>query len=414
MSLTAVTRLVSVRARRLYGFHTPYHADVVEALPATAASLTSNSSSSSLVAVGCYQLDAATGVKVGCVELHSASSSSASLVQRVEADAVFDLRWSGSAGGVGGEQQTALLAVAEASGCVSVHALQPRTAELSSSPPAPQLTPLARAEAAVVSPLHHSAHTPVPSCLYLDWAGGCESSPSSAACSPELSVGLSSGDVALLSLRPSSSSLCLLSACRAHPLEVWAVASSLFSPSSLFTGSDDAFLGRVDWRASACTRLVEHPAGVTALLPLPSACGGGGEGELLLSGCYDERLRLWDTRAMRRPMLETGLGGGVWRLRRRPGSAEEQRGGALLCAACMHGGLRVLRLSGGGSWRVEVVSEYYEHQSLAYGCDWLPHSDSDERQVAELVSCSFYDRAVHAWRADLACVQDGDARASVP
>jgi diphthamide biosynthesis protein 7 len=55
---------------------------------------------------------------------------------------------------------------------------------------------------------------------------------------------------------------------------------------------------------------------------------------------YDEYIRLWDKRAIRRPLQELSLGGGVWRLRWHP-----ERPTALI-AACMYGGCRVLEATG--------------------------------------------------------------------
>ena len=404
-SVTAITRSPSVRAHRLYGFTTPHPADVVDVLPAAAAA--SAGCADAFVAVGCYELLPSSGARVGCVELHSASASSARLCHRHiddAASAVFDLRWSGRGGGAE-ERTPPLLGVAEARGCVAILALSqlPRAeADEGEGPsPLPSLTPLARAEADVLSPLHaHSAASPPPSCLYLDWASsGCSSGhpADSDPTSRMLAVSLSSGHVALLSLLPSSSSLCLLSTFHPHRLEVWSCAFSTATPTSLYTGSDDAQLSRIDCRSALSSPLAGHPAGVTAILPLPSSSAAD---EVLVTGCYDERVRVWDLRAMRRPMVEKGLGGGVWRLRRRAGAREREGCGAVLCAACMHGGLRVLRLSGDGRWDVEVVSEYYEHQSLAYGCDWLSsEAEEKEEEEAALISCSFYDRSVHVWRA---------------
>ena len=59
----------------------------------------------------------------------------------------------------------------------------------------------------------------------------------------------------------------------------------------------------------------------------------------------------------------------------------------------MHGGLRVVPLDPHGL-PSEPSSAYYEHGSLAYGCDWVSLDGSSGDCV---VSCSFYDRAVHVW-----------------
>jgi len=106
------------------------------------------------------------------------------------------------------------------------------------------------------------------------------------------------------------------------------------------------------------------------------------------AGSYDDRVRLWDVRQLRLPVCsaEVPCGGGVWRVAWHPTDS------AVLLAACMQQGFAVIR-------GTDVVLRYCdgaasgEHGSLGYGVAWclLP----DGRHAA--VSCSFYDRSVHAW-----------------
>ena len=40
--------------------------------------------------------------------------------------------------------------------------------------------------------------------------------------------------------------------------------------------------------------------------------------------------------------------------------------------------------------RPEVVAEYKEHESIAYGCDWT-YMDEEEDNATMVGTCSFYD-----------------------
>lgn len=93
---------------------------------------------------------------------------------------------------------------------------------------------------------------------------------------------------------------------------------------------------------------------------------------------YDEKVRLWDTRSLKSSIAEIDVGGGVWRLKWHPNKPDT------VLAACMYGGFRILRIDD----QMEILSEYLEHESIAYGADWQFDSD--------LVStCSFYDCKMH-------------------
>ena len=51
---------------------------------------------------------------------------------------------------------------------------------------------------------------------------------------------------------------------------------------------------------------------------------------------YDERVLLWDIRSPQRPVKETAVGGGVWRVKWHPVNPD------LMATACMHNGFQIL------------------------------------------------------------------------
>jgi diphthamide biosynthesis protein 7 len=169
-----------------------------------------------------------------------------------------------------------------------------------------------------------------------------------------------------------------------------------------------------------------HEAGVTSLCqPRPHE---------LVTGSYDNKVRLFDLRALRRePLAAFDTGGGVWRLKwteapchlprvavSRSATAEfddsddddddddaEVGGGGggnrenmgqcaegaqlgQIAAACMHGGVHVLGLSASQTPHFSSLLHYRGHDSIAYGVDWCCAGQA-------VASCSFYDHQLHFW-----------------
>lgn len=88
---------------------------------------------------------------------------------------------------------------------------------------------------------------------------------------------------------------------------------------------------------------------------------------------------MWDTRHLKTSLTETNVNGGVWRLKWHPHKPNT------VLAACMYGGFRILKIEDG----IDVVCEYMEHESIAYGADWK----FDE--IGIVATCSFYDCMMH-------------------
>lgn len=157
-------------------------------------------------------------------------------------------------------------------------------------------------------------------------------------------------------------------------------------------------------------RARHHTAGVTSILPLPLPLVD--DAPLLLTGSYDEYLRIYHTTRRGRVLTELCLGGGVWRLQMLKAENTTQGSGLdsqewrfLILASCMHGGTRVVRVSGDGKsqWGIEVLAEFTEHESMNYASDAWKGGQGEKEKESNLLclSSSFYDRRVCIWRVDV-------------
>ncbi|EEP82738.1 predicted protein [Uncinocarpus reesii 1704] len=171
-----------------------------------------------------------------------------------------------------------------------------------------------------------------------------------------------------------------------------------------------------------------HDAGVTAILPLFA----DETGIIILTGSYDENIRVYHFKGRAEVLASKNLGGGVWRLRliqiedsqatdirsRHYQSDLDLRRSYLILASCMHGGARLLRVSyfasrgnsqdGEGKWEINLLAEFKEHQSMNYASDFYrggqkgdgPENSAEECPVL-CVTSSFYDKRVCVWKANI-------------
>ncbi|KKK25024.1 hypothetical protein P175DRAFT_0466539 [Aspergillus ochraceoroseus IBT 24754] len=236
-----------------------------------------------------------------------------------------------------------------------------------------------------------------------------------------------------------------------QPIEIWvvalaAMASTATSPSItpyLFTGDDFGSLHSRRYQeprpqssgpdrhrharlppppplplllllAESDDRARHHTAGVTAILPLPLPLTLTDGAPCLLTGSYDEYLRVYRATRTGEVLAETCLGGGVWRLQllRTAHDVPAGKWTFVVLASCMHAGTRVVRVSlawdGGSGSRgeIEVLGEFTEHESMNYASDvWKPRGGHDlddaQAELCVVVSSSFYDRRVCVWRVNV-------------
>ncbi|PYH41954.1 uncharacterized protein BP01DRAFT_347991 [Aspergillus saccharolyticus JOP 1030-1] len=160
-------------------------------------------------------------------------------------------------------------------------------------------------------------------------------------------------------------------------------------------------------------RARHHTAGVTSILPLPLPLKD--DSPVILTGSYDESLRVYHATRRGEVLAEIGLGGGVWRLQLLSSSSSEnaeEGWTGLVLASCMHGGTRVVRVrysAESAEWELEVLAEFTEHESMNYASDvWRPAGGYDlpvrsegGKQEVVCLSSSFYDRRVCLWRVRL-------------
>ncbi|XP_049869176.1 diphthine methyltransferase isoform X1 [Pectinophora gossypiella] len=163
---------------------------------------------------------------------------------------------------------------------------------------------------------------------------------------------------------------------KSHGFEAWIGAFNYWNGDVFYSGGDDCVFKSYDTRVpeTAVMSNRSHEAGVTSVRSHVDV------EHQLLTGSYDDRIRLWDARSLKRCITETNVNGGVWRLKWHPYHS------SIILAACMYGGFRTLNLDG----ELRVVNEYMEHESIAYGADWR-----FDKQLPLVATCSFYDCKLH-------------------
>lgn len=162
-------------------------------------------------------------------------------------------------------------------------------------------------------------------------------------------------------------------------------------------------------------RARHHTAGVTAILPLPVSLFD--DAPVLLTGSYDEGLRVYHATRRGEVLSEQGLDGGVWRLQllditqitndENATNVNETR--FLVLASCMHAGTRIVQVTckqqdGSWEWDIEVLAKFTEHESMNYASGvWNCTEPSRDTTASELlvVSSSFYDRRLCVWTANV-------------
>jgi len=181
-----------------------------------------------------------------------------------------------------------------------------------------------------------------------------------------------------------------LSRWRAHEIaEVWCVAFDPKHEDVLYSGGDDAKFKA--WNTTSMKLLFESSthAGVCCIVPHPRFKN------ILACGSYDGFLRIFECKSPHtNPKLTASLrlNSGIWQLK------WHQKRDDILLAACTTDGFKVVRVVNSTA---RVVGKYDGHRSLAYGCDWVPRENGDKRNMHDVASCSFYDRALHIWSVEV-------------
>jgi diphthine methyl ester acylhydrolase len=163
-----------------------------------------------------------------------------------------------------------------------------------------------------------------------------------------------------------------------------------------------------------------HTAGITSILPLPINLVD--DSPIVLTGSYDEYLRVYHATRRGNVLAKRRLGGGVWRLsllgdnseRTTTSDGEEcLTKSFIILASCMHAGVRVLRityrqglpgsiaLNDPVDWEIDVLAQFTEHESMNYASDVWKYNemsgDGGQRSSLLCISSSFYDRRVCVW-----------------
>jgi diphthamide biosynthesis protein 7 len=222
----------------------------------------------------------------------------------------------------------------------------------------------------------------------------------------KIAVSGSSGSIAVISDKHTEPRV--IDPVPAHSQEAWTVAwsrqglscdSDLETEPSLYSGGDDSVLLKHDTRVqhSLIRDQKTHTAGVTAIVVLPMLHEGQ---EVLITGSYDEYIRVLlppsHGRSKATILAEARLGGGVWRISRPYNdnfAQDEDDTKFNVLASCMHAGAKVVQIRRiVGTWSIEVMAKFTEHESMNYASDVRANEEGHL-----FASTSFYDRKLCVW-----------------
>lgn len=222
---------------------------------------------------------------------------------------------------------------------------------------------------------------------------------------------------------------------KGHNDQVWAAGFDHYNKNIIYSGSDDyqCYFGQWDLRENINKQKnilskeltmyyqEEHTSGVCSIIDSPNK----NQSNYLLTGSYDEYLRLWDKRKMNQSIDKMKFNDGVWRVKWNKNSHFND----YILIGAMRDDFHIIKLT--KDKKLKQVAKYDGHTMkmkkmetekgedkdkdkdldiLAYGCDWQIMSDSckdnrNDKQHASTTctvgSCSFYDKQFHTWSVDL-------------
>ncbi|XP_039007780.1 diphthine methyltransferase homolog [Hibiscus syriacus] len=172
-----------------------------------------------------------------------------------------------------------------------------------------------------------------------------------------ISVGHSDGSVSIITT--AESGIEKFQEWKEHDFELWTTCFDIHQPQLVYKGSDDCKFSCWDIRDSPSERVFQNPKvhkmGVCFIAKSPT------DPNTILTGSFDEYLRVWDLRSISRPVNEASvcLGGGVWRIKHHPFVS------GLVLATCMHNGLAIVEIRD----EKPEVFEVYDHHHRCQRCE---------------------------------------------
>ncbi|KAJ5071933.1 diphthine methyltransferase [Anaeramoeba ignava] len=223
-------------------------------------------------------------------------------------------------------------------------------------------------------------------CLSVDWNNSIYKNKDALLCSS-----LSNGTISLFQFQ--NESLTLLKNWNAHQYEAWYSHFHRHNPSIIFTGSDDCMFKGWDIRTDMKTPTFinkNHKMGVCAI------DSHWFDENLIATGSYDEKCRIFDIRFMNKPISFAKTQGGVWRAKWSPFKELQ----STIALACMRQGVQIWNtfLKQGLYEKKEFIQEihFIDHlDDLSYGIDWSRKSFQKDYFFA---SCSFYNKDLRFWK----------------